>query len=269
MLGGSKPSTGGEWNESVLLWVYMREAYITIPDEVEAVVGVDREVTIRCRFGGFQPKDGDSMHSWSISWTKQGGDFSLLTNFAGQIFSKNEDNKYTFVNMSDGSGECSMKIANLSQEDQGYYQIQIQYKEQLTKRVYLFMTEPAAPTAVVMNTTAVKVVQNEPSVLINCFVFGAHPKVKNVLWLHKYFNMSDHLPPEPLFREGTDSGSSNTHKERSAMKRYVMTKVNSGRHFEHFTLKLLNVQRQDSGKYFCQADNGHGATTGDMDVRVR
>ena len=53
------------------------------------------------------------------------------------------------------------------------------------------------------------------------------------------------------------------------MKRYVMTKVNSGRHFEHFTLKLLNVQRQDSGKYFCQADNGHGATTGDMDVRVR
>ena len=78
--------------------VYMREAYITIPDEVEAVVGVDREVTIRCRFGGFQPKDGDSMHSWSISWTKQGGDFSLLTNFAGQIFSKNEDNKVSLDN---------------------------------------------------------------------------------------------------------------------------------------------------------------------------
>ena len=78
--------------------VYMRDEYITIADEVEAVVGVDDYVIIKCRFGGFQPPSQGGQF-WSISWTRDGSDFSLLTNFGGQIFSRDEQNKVNIFNL--------------------------------------------------------------------------------------------------------------------------------------------------------------------------
>ena len=39
--------------------------------------------------------------------------------------------------------------------------------------------EPAGPTGVIVNMTGDKIVQNEPKVDVNCYVFGAHPKVSS------------------------------------------------------------------------------------------
>ena len=42
--------------------------------------------------------------------------------------------------MSDGSGECSMRIGDVGEGDQGIYQIEINYNVPLKKQVYLYMT---------------------------------------------------------------------------------------------------------------------------------
>ena len=48
--------------------------------------------------------------------------------------------QYSFVNMSDGSGECSMKIEPVTKDDQGLYEVEVNYNIALKKQIRLYMT---------------------------------------------------------------------------------------------------------------------------------